>query len=256
MSAPTVSAVLIALDEAARIGPCLEALDFCAERIVLDGGSLDGTIETARTHGARVETRAFTDFAEQKNHAISLARSEWVLLIDCDETVGPELRQEVLEAIRSDRYDAYEIVRSNRIFGRTLRHGGCGGDVQLRLVRRQKARFVGAVHERIATEGLRVGRLRSALLHDSTRTVKDYMLKLNRYTSLEVREIARRSGTSAAPPPRLGRPLAVWAYRYLGLGGWLDGMEGFLFAVLSGYYEFVRRAKAWEAASLDKRRSA
>lgn len=256
MSVQPVSAVIIALNESRRIGACLDALDFCSERIVLDGGSSDGTAEIARAHGAAVSTRLFTDFAEQKNHAISLAGQEWVLLIDCDETVGSDLRQEIQDTLRDPKYDAYELVRSNRIFGRSMKHGGCGGDVQLRLVRRGRARFIGAVHERIDPQGLRIGRLKRSLLHESTQDVRSYMLKLNRYTTLEVAEMARRGSVAVGSAPDLRRPIVVIAYRYFGLAGFLDGMQGFLFAVLSGYYEFVRRVKVWEAATDVKRRSA
>ncbi|MCG3175924.1 MAG: hypothetical protein MOGMAGMI_00861 [Candidatus Omnitrophica bacterium] len=249
---------MIARDERRVIAERLSELAFCDERVVLDGGSTDGTAQAATAAGAIVEVRPFTDFADQRNHALSIARGKWVFIVDCDEPVGPELAAEVLRAVRSDRYDAYEVRRVNRIFGRTMRYGGNGGDVQVRLALRDRARFEGRVHERLVTSGLRVGRLRAPLVHESTPDVRTYMRKLNHYTALEVQEMRRRGtdGIGRGDAPRAGRALAVFVRRYFLAGGLLDGMPGFLYAMLSGYYEFVRRMKVWEERGASIERSA
>ena len=237
-----LSAVLIARDEAKNLRECFEGLKFCDEIVMVDSGSHDGTADLALSLGAKVFLNPFKDFASQKNFAIGKARGEWVLLVDADERVSPELASEIRRALEAPRADGYFLRRRNRIFGRWMCHGDSAGDKQLRLALRQKAVFAGRVHERIYLDKTTV--LREPLLHYSTPDVKDYMKKLNLYTSLEAQGLAE-NGAGQVEKMK-SRPFVFFCYVHFVRQGFLDGLEGFLFSVLSAYYEFVRRAKQWE----------
>lgn len=245
-----LSAVLITLNEEARIEECLSSLEFCDEIVIVDGGSVDRTRQIAQSCGARVFQRVFTDFSEQKNAAIAVARGDWVLLIDADEIVGPELAEEMRSAINDPGATGYWLERENWIFGRRMRHGGHAVDRQLRLVRREAACFEGAVHERVRmTSGGQYPLLRNKLEHRSTTTVSDYMRKLNLYTHHDATTLDPSSVRSRSSAMILIRSVAVVIRRVIWQGAYLDGAEGLLFAVLSGYYEFVRQIKSWESAN-------
>lgn len=246
-----LSAVVITRDEEKNIGQCLEGLAFCDETVVVDSGSRDRTVPLARALGAVVYENAFRDFASQKNAAISKARYPWVLLIDADERVSPALAVEIRAVLQETKAEGYTFRRENRIFGRRMRHGANAHDRQLRLVRKEKAFFEGAVHERIFLQG-KIGCLKNPLSHDSTPTLRDYMRKLNVYTALEAGAMAEGS-VEFSEKKLKQRPLLLFFYQHFFRRGFLDGLEGFLFNGLSAYYEFVRYAKRWE---LDNRERA
>lgn len=240
-----LSAAVIARDEEKNIAGCLASLGFCDEIVVVDGGSRDRTVEIARAAGAQVFERPFTDFASQKNFAIECARGEWLLLVDADERPSEGLRREILETLERPRFDAYWVIRSNRIFGRWMRRGANAGDRQMRLVKRGTARFEGVVHERLRVDGP-AGLLKEPLLHHSTASISAYMKKLNEYTALEVRE-CRARGRAFVARDLTRKPLARFVQLAFLKRGLEDGMEGFFFSALSAYYDFVRAAKQYEA---------
>ncbi|HEY2529237.1 MAG TPA: glycosyltransferase family 2 protein, partial [Xanthobacteraceae bacterium] len=158
LSTPKLSAIVITRDEAANIGACLDTLAFCDERIVVDCGSSDGTVDIARGKGARVAHHDFSGFGPQKNYALSLAASNWVLSIDADERVTPELAQAIKRAMTDagaqEGTNGFELPRISSFCGRPMHHSGWFPDYVLRLFRRGKARFDDAlVHERVICDG-------------------------------------------------------------------------------------------------------
>ena len=162
---PQLSAIVITKNEAANIGECLDSLAFCDERIVVDCGSTDATVEIAREKGARVEFHEWRGFGPQKNYALSLATGTWVLSIDADERVTAELAAAIKAAIAEGGADAWEFPRLSNFCGRLIRHSGWYPDYVLRLFRRGKARFDDViVHERVICAGV-VKRLRPPLIH-------------------------------------------------------------------------------------------
>src|SRR5215472_8816784 len=178
-----LSAILITRNEAANIGDCLDALAFCDERIVVDCGSSDDTVEIARGKGARVETHEFRGFGPQKNFALSLATGDWVLSIDADERVTPELAQAIKAAIADGQADGYELPRISSFCGRPMGHSGWFPDYVLRLFRRGKGRFDDAlVHERVICDGA-VKRLDKPLIHHPVLRLEDALSRMDRYSS-------------------------------------------------------------------------
>lgn len=243
-SVATVSAVIIVRNEEKNIDDCLSSLKFCDEVIVVDSGSRDRTAEWAGRRGARIFQKNFTDFSSQKNYGIQKASCDWILLVDADERVSPELAEEIRRVIDRSQADGYYLLRHNQIFGRWMKYGANAKDKQLRLVQKGKGRFEGVVHERIRPPG-RAGVLHHALLHYSTRTVSAYMKKLNLYSSLEV-EVLKQRNTVFFEKKMKRRPILLFFYLAFWKKAVLDGPEGFFFAALSAYYEFVRLAKYWE----------
>ena len=162
---PRLSAIIITRNEASNIGDCLDSLTFCDERIVVDSDSTDGTLLIAREKGARIATHGWKGFGPQKNYALSLAHGDWVLSIDADERVTPELAAEIRQAVDSGKADGFELSRRSSFCGRMMRHSGWFPDRVLRLFRRQKGRFTDdPVHERVVCDG-KTARLKNSLLH-------------------------------------------------------------------------------------------
>lgn len=236
-----LSAVIIARNEEKNIGDCLKSVSFCDEKVVVDSGSTDETIAVAQSAGAKVFRRAFDDFASQKNFAMQQASGDWLLFIDADERVSPELAGEIRQELADARADGYRLPRKNNLFGRWMRHGSHRGDRPLRLVRKGKAVFDGIVHESLRLEG-REGGLNAPLLHYSTQTVDAYRKKLDLYTTLEARALKER-GVRVSLAELWLRPSAVFLKQTLWQAGLLDGRQGLLFSWLSARYEFERLLK-------------
>ena len=180
---PRLSAIIIALNEAGNIGPCLDTLSFCDERIVVDGGSRDATAQIAQGKGARVMSHPFEGFGAQKGFALSLATGDWVLSIDADERVSPALAQEIRNVIAGSGADAYELPRRSSFCGRVMDHSGWSPDYVLRLFRRDKAYFSNdLVHERVVCSGT-TSRLKERLMHDPVPRLEDALSRMDRFST-------------------------------------------------------------------------
>jgi glycosyltransferase involved in cell wall biosynthesis len=246
---PTITAAIIAMNEARNLEELLPELDWVDEIVVVDGGSADATAAVARRHGCRVSVRPFDTFARQRNHALDLSAGEWVLSIDADERPTPPLVAEIRRTTRLSRYSAYRIPIQSSIFGRTFRASGTQDDRPVRLFRREAARWDGSVHERLRVSG-RVGRLQSRLRHQTQPDLHAFLVKMHRYTMLEAQarvESGRRPRGRDAwilPAREVFRRL-VWKR------GFLDGPQGWAFSLLSGLSEWVlaeRHRRLWAAA--------
>lgn len=244
---PRLSVIVIAKNEAANIGACLDSVAFADERIVVvDGGSTDGTAEIAADNGARVIERAFDGFGAQKNFALAQASGDWVLSIDADERVTLALAAEVAQAMREAKADGYEMPRLSSFCGREMRHSGWYPDYVLRLFRRGKARFSDdRVHERVVCDGP-VARLRNDLLHEPVLRLEDALSRMDRYsTANAAMTVARGKRVSFSS----GITHGLWSFfrTYILRGGFLDGREGFLLAVANAEGTYYRYMKAWLA---------
>jgi glycosyltransferase involved in cell wall biosynthesis len=241
-----LSAIIITRNEAANVGACLASVAFCDERIVVDSGSDDDTVEIALAAGATVVTHPWAGFGAQKNFALSRVRGDWVLSIDADERVSKPLAAEILSAIRAPSAGGYEIARLSTFLGRPMRHSGWFPDYVLRLFRREKARFSDdLVHERIICEGP-VGRLSGVLDHHPVLRLEDALRRVDSYSTAGAAMLAasqRRVSFST------GITHGVWSFlrAYIMRLGFLDGREGFLLAVANAEGTYYRYMKAWLA---------
>lgn len=249
MSRPSLSVVVVTLNEEERIRACLESVAWADEVIVVDAESHDKTTAIARELTDHVFVRPWPGFAAQKNFGIDQAHGEWILSLDADEVVSPALREEIqAELAAAGGHEGYSVPRRNVFWERWVRHGGLYPDWQLRVFRRGRGRFVArAVHESVVVDGS-VGRLRGHLEHRSYRDVADFLERTDRYTTLAADDwLAAGRGTRPFAD-LVVRPLGRFLGMYVWRGGFLDGWRGFLLAVLYGYYVFMRSAKIWERA--------
>ena len=240
-----LSVAIIALNAQSQIGACLESVAFADEVLVVDSGSTDGTCDIARAHGARVETREWQGFGRQKQHAVALARHDWVLCLDVDERVTPELEASIRAALGEPRYKAWRMPRRNRFLGAWLAHGEGYPDWSLRLFHRAHAGWSSDdVHEAVLTTA-EVGRLDGDLLHDSAEDIATYIAKQNRYTSLHA-ALLHRQGVRAGYGRLLASPLVRFVKFYFLRGGFLDGGPGFAHVVIGCNNTFHKYLKLIE----------
>lgn len=244
---PQLSAIVITRNEAGNIGECLDSLAFCDERIVVDCGSTDSTVEIARAKGARVEFHEWRGFGPQKNHALALAAGTWVLSIDADERVTAELAAAIEAAIADADADAWEFPRLSSFCRRQMRHSGWYPDYVLRLFRRGKARFDDViVHERVICSGV-VKRLHQPLIHHPVLRLEDALSRMDRYSTASAQAIVA-SGRKVSFLTGIGHGLYSFLRSYVLRAGFLDGAEGFLLAVANAEGSYYRYMKAWLAA--------
>ncbi|RKP44980.1 glycosyltransferase family 2 protein [Trinickia fusca] len=241
---PTLGVAIIALNAQARLAQCLEALSFADEIVVVDAGSVDATVTLAQAHGARVIAEPqWPGFGPQKNRAVAALDTDWILSIDTDEIVTPELAASIREALRAPRTDIYAVDRLSSFCGHWVRHSGWYPDWIPRLFKRGTARFSDdLVHERLVFDGP-TERLTGKLLHYSYEDFETVVRKLDAYSSAGARqrfEAGKRGGG-------LGRALArgFWAFvrTYFLKLGFLDGQAGFMIATFNAqtvYYRFLK----------------
>jgi len=246
-SRASLAACVITLNEEDRIGDCLDSVAFADELLVVDSGSTDATVEIARRRGARVIVRDWPGYAAQKNFALEQVAADWVLSIDADERVTPELAAEIGELLAAppEGIAGCSLPRRTWYLGRWIRHGGWYPDRKVRLVRRGRGRWDGGrIHERLVAEG-GIRRLRGDLLHYTYRDIADHLRTIDRFTAEAAQALAAR-GRAGTLAGMLLHPPAKFVRTYLLKGGFLDGLPGFMVAVLGSYYVFLKYAKAWE----------
>jgi len=275
---------VIAFNEEHDLGECLASLAWCDEIILVDTGSADRTRDVAERHGARVFTRPFAGFSDQKNFAAEQARNDWVLSIDADESVSEELREEILHRLPGESAVAgFFIPRLNLWLGKPIRHGGWWPDHTLRLYRRSVARWAGISHEAVVLDGPH-GVLRHPIVHKSLRDVHDHLRKGLCSSVLELKEAKSRDLHLYWLPPLglcfsclrdfFSGPLTrlrarmiykervknkvdvVWLlpfhpflrffYMYVVRAGFRDGAAGFWVAYVSAVVEAMKMLRIWE----------
>ena len=238
-----ISAVIITKNAERTLGSCLDALRWVSEVIVLDSGSNDRTPDIASSKGVQFHVTNWHGFGRQKNMAIDLAQTEWILSIDADEFVSPELAAEISNLIHTKaESDIFEISRISKYCGKEMRHSGWYPDYVARLFRRGTARFSDSlVHERLVFSG-EPERLRHHMMHDSFHSPDEVLDKVNRYSSLGAQQL-KESGRTTSLTAAVLHGLGAFLKTYIVKAGFLDGAEGFLLAVSNGegaYYKYVK----------------
>ncbi len=240
----TLSVTIITRNEQAAIRRCLDSVAWADEIIVLDFASNDGTAAIARELHARVvATTDWPGFGAQKNRALDLATGDWVLSLDADEWVTPELRAAIGAVIGApEGRCAFRMPRLSSYCGRFMRHSGWWPDHVTRLFRRGQARFSDdRVHERLIVSGT-TGTLRAPLLHEAIRDLDEALEKMNAYSSAgALMQFERGRKASLAGAVWHGG----WTFfrTYVLRAGFLDGREGFLLAVSNAegaYYRYLK----------------
>jgi len=252
VSAP-LSAIVISFNEGRRIAACLESLAFADEIVVVDSGSTDDTVAIARKYTENVCHVPWKGFGPQKRAAVERASHDFILCVDCDERVTPELSREIRSILGEGAPRAgYSVPRRTFLGGREIRHCGWYPDRTVRMFDRRRARFSeDLVHERVIVSG-EVGELRNHLLHYSFDGMADLLTKMNRYSDLASRQMHARGLTSTLPDLVL-RPAFAFLKTYVMKLGFLDGFEGFAVSVSAGFSTFVKYAKLREIARAGRR---
>ena len=243
---PRLSVIVITRNEAANIADCLDSLRFCDERIVVDCGSTDDTVAIAQAKGARTVFHEWSGFGAQKNFALSLVTGDWVLSLDADERVTPELAQAIDAALNEGSVDGCEFPRLSSFCGRPMRHSGWYPDYVLRLFRRGKGRFTDViVHERLVCSGV-VRKLSPPLIHHPVRRLEDALSRVDRYSTDSATALVA-AGRRVSFMTGIGHGLASFLRAYILRAGFLDGAEGFLLAVANAEGSYYRYMKVWLA---------
>ncbi|OQA54910.1 MAG: Glucosyl-3-phosphoglycerate synthase [Candidatus Omnitrophica bacterium ADurb.Bin277] len=236
-----ITAIILTLNEESNIESCLEKLKWADEMLVVDSGSSDRTVELAKRSGARVVSHPFTDYASQRNFAMQEAKGDWVLFIDADEHVSPELAEEIQGVIRTPCDHIYTIPFHTFFFGRRLRFGDALRDLHVRLFPRTKAVWGQPVHEKVVTE-LPCRELKNPVVHYTTRDLEHYMRKIDGYLAREVSAMKER-GLRPSWIRLILNPIARFFQLYFWKLGILDGVGGFQYAILSAYYTFEKHRR-------------
>jgi len=248
LSSP-LSVVLITLNAAERLAECLASVAFADEVVVADSGSTDGTVALAERYGARVVAKEWLGFGRQTRFAVEQAANDWVLCLDADERVSPELAASLVRVLQAPMAPVYRMARRNRFLGRWLRHGEGYPDWSPRLFDRRQARWSGdAMHEKVlyrATPGMPIGTLTGDLLHESADDLARYLEKQNRYTTLAAHDLHRR-GTRAGMAELLLSPLARFVKFYVLRLGFLDGLPGLVHISIGCMNSLMKYAKLIE----------
>jgi glycosyltransferase involved in cell wall biosynthesis len=241
-----LSVVVVTLNEERNIVDCLRSAPFADEIVVLDSRSEDRTVELARDFTDKVYLTDFEGYGKLKREAVEKATGDWILSIDADERVTPDLAEEILAAVRADDGCAgYLIPRKTQFLGRWMVHGGWYPGHVLRLFRRDVGEFTDSlVHEYVSIRG-RVGRLRSDLLHFSDPDLRHYLRKLDKFTSLSADELLQ-AGRKVGLLDLTLRPLFTFLKMYVLRRGFLDGIHGLILGLLSSVHVLVKYAKLWD----------
>lgn len=245
-----VSAVLITLNAANSLAATLESLDFVDDIVIVDSGSTDSTREIATNFGARLIDQSWLGFGPQKDFAVRQAKYDWVLCLDADERITPELQTSIEQAHAKPIFQAWRMARCNRFLGRYLRFGEGYPDWNLRFFHRAHARWSDdAVHEHVLTDNP-VGTLNGDLLHDSAETLANYLTKQNRYTSLAA-ELALAKGKRASAGRLIFSPLIRFIKFYFVRQGFRDGLPGLIHIAIGCFNSFLKYAKMLEKKKSD-----
>lgn len=239
----SIAATVITKNEAAMIRACLDSLSWVDEIVVVDSGSTDRTVDICREYTDKIMQTDWPGFGPQKNRAIEMATSEWILSLDADERVTPELREELRAAMAdAGNRSAFSMPRLSSYCGKPMRHSGWWPDYVTRLFRRGQACFSDdLVHERLLVEGP-VGRLREPLLHEAFSDLDEVLDTMNRYSTAGARMMQKRKEKAGLSTALLH---GLWSFlnTYFLRIGFLDGREGFMLAISNAegtYYKYLK----------------
>jgi len=244
----SIAVVVITKNEERNIAACLGCLKWVDEVIVVDAESSDRTVELAKAYMPKVFVRTWPGYGPQKNFAMAQVTADWILIVDADERVSPELQVEIRQIIAlppSDKISAYRVPRRNFYYGRWVKWGGTYPDYQIRIFRKGTARYNDVrIHENLIVNG-KIGTLNGHLDHYTESRLNDHFTKFDLYTTLAAQEktisrsVVRWSDLAV-------RPFVTLLKTYLLKQGFRDGIHGLIISVFASMYTFVKYAKLWE----------
>ena len=243
---PKLSVTIITLNEAAHISAAIESASFADEILVVDSGSSDATTDIARGKGARVLTRAWAGYVDQKNFAAAQASHDWIFSLDADERIPPALADEIRGVLATEPpFHGYRIPRVTFHLGRWIRTTDFYPDYQTRLYDRRFARWRGRyVHESVAVDGPS-GQLKRDLEHYSFSDLRDQIKRINHYSTLSAKQMYE-AGRRTGPVEILVHPPAAFLRNYILRRGFLDGTAGLTISLMNAWSVGLKFMKLWE----------
>ena len=242
--APGVSVVTIVRNEEDILPRFLRSVDWADEIIVVDDFSDDRTVHIASQYTEKLFQRSLDNYGEQKNFGVERARHEWILALDADEIVTPQLRHEIQSSLCSEEYVAYQFPFKNLLFGRWIRHGGFYPFYRIRLFKKGKGRWIRGIHEYVDVVGP-VGTMQHPLEHHTVRSLSAYIAKRKRFSDLHAEQLFD-DGVRVTWWSTLYKPMRLFAGRLVLRAGFLDGMSGLVWHALSAIELFLTYAKIME----------
>ena len=244
-----ISVAVITKNEENNIEDALKSVSDANEIIVVDAFSTDRTVALCKKYTKKVVQHEWLGFAHQKQLAVDAAAGPWVLILDADERVTPELKKEIADTLLNTTCDGFYIPRKNYFLGKWIKHSGWWPDNTLRLFKKEKGYLESReVHEKVVLDG-NAGHLTHPLAHYTYWSISDFIKRMENYSSLAAKEIRKSSGRAGLFSLTI-KPIATFIKMYLIRRGFLDGRRGLILATLYGFYTFLKYAKTWENRSL------
>ncbi len=243
---PKLSVYMITYNNERTVEKALRSVTWADEIIVVDSFSHDKTVEICRKFTNKVFQRRWPGHRDQYQHAADLTKNEWIMFIDADEEIPPELAEEIRGVLKEERkgVDGFHVYRRTYYLGRWIRYGGWYPDYEIRLYRRDKGRWEGGLHAKVVVNG-KVGSLKNQYLHYNYRDISDQIQIIDRYSQIAVEDMLKK-GEKFSLLKLLFHPPFRFVKEYLLKSGFRDGLPGLIIIVATMFYVFIKYAKLWE----------
>lgn len=236
-----IAAVILTLNEAKNIQDCIQSVNWADRVVIVDTFSTDNTVALAQAAGAEIITHRFENYAQIRNVGLDRVDSPWIFFVDADERATPELAAEIQKVTSEREETGWWVPRHNYLFGKLTLGAGWYPDYQMRLLRRDKARYERPVHEIVVLEG-QEGHLQNVLIHYNYETVSHFKAKQARYTDIDA-GILYDQGVRPRPHTLYTQSVRHFFWRFFSLKGYQDGLHGLRLCLLTAWYEGVKYRK-------------
>lgn len=241
-----ISVAIITKNEEQNIGRCLESVKWADEIVVVDSGSTDSTLEICKKYHCKIHQSSWLGFSRTKQLAVDQCTNEWVLVLDADEEVTPDLKTKILDAIKFPGFSAYRINRRSFYLGKLIKYCGWNKDYPLRLFEKAKGRFDNKiVHESIEMKDGKTGTIEEVMLHYPYPDLHSHLLKIDAYTTLGAAELFEQGKSSS-----INKAVMRGVFKFIKMSflqrGFLDGKTGFVLCINSAYGVYLKYLKLWE----------
>jgi glycosyltransferase involved in cell wall biosynthesis len=241
-----VSVYVLTTNNRRTIERCLKSLSWAEELVIVDSFSQDGTYEICKQYTGKLFQKKWMGHRDQYQYAADLTTQDWIMFVDADEEISPELAEEIRTELsgKGKEPDGFFVYRRTYYLGRWIRYGGWYPDGEIRLYRREKGRWEGGLHAKLAVAG-EIGILKNQYLHYTYRDISDQIQTIDRYSKTATKDMADRSKPFRLVHLLFSPPFRFFKDYFLKLG-FLDGIPGLIIAVSTAYYAFIKHAKLWE----------
>lgn len=239
-----ITAIIPTLNEEIHIEAAIKSVDFADEIIVIDSFSTDKTVELAEKYNVKIIKREFDDFSSQKNFAIQQAKHNWIYILDADERVTPDVKKEILEAVKNPKnYVGFYVRRSFFFAGKKIKYSGWQRDKVVRLFLKEHCKYVGVVHETIKTNG-ELGFFNGKIHHFGYKNYNHFISKIHHYGELKAKELHSK-GKKVTAYHLLIKPTYRLFSHFVLKKGFLDGYTGLVLSITQAYAVLTRYIKLW-----------